>query len=209
MKRLLPLFCILVILFASAGVASADKPLPDSFTITGYTLLPFSYDTLPSGRTKFDLVARGGGNDASYDTNCNTVSAVLGLWSPSDPNSSPLSCQQLCSLMEQPACGLTDRFAGGAFKFEEKGNVDYSYATGEGSGKGTNQGDLTITMPDPEGAEGGKIIIRFDGKTDGVLVSGNWRVLSSSGTLDGLQGQGEYAGNAGLVFSVTFDGKFH
>ena len=31
MKRLLPLFCILVILFASAGVASADKSLPGQF----------------------------------------------------------------------------------------------------------------------------------------------------------------------------------
>ena len=37
MKRLLPLFCILVILFASAGVASADKPQPGEFSTTGYT----------------------------------------------------------------------------------------------------------------------------------------------------------------------------
>ena len=36
MKRLLPLFCILVVLFVSAaGVASADKPQPGKFTITG------------------------------------------------------------------------------------------------------------------------------------------------------------------------------
>jgi hypothetical protein len=204
MKRLLPLFCILVVLVVSAaGVASAAKPLPDSFTITGYTLLPFNYDTLPSGRTKFDLVARGGGDDASYDTNCNAVSAALGLWIPTDSNSSPLSCQQLCGLVGQPACGLTDRFAGGEFKFEEKGNVDYNYETGEGSGEGTNQGDLTITMPD-----GGKAVIRFNGKADLQSVSGNWRVLSSSGSLDKLKGQGKYTGNAGLVFAVTFDGKF-
>ncbi len=57
MKRLLPLFCILVVLFASAaGVASADKPQPGSFTITGYTISYVPYDQLPSGRIKFDHV---------------------------------------------------------------------------------------------------------------------------------------------------------
>ena len=175
MKRLLPLFCILVILFASAGVASADKPLPDSFTITGYTT-SYTFDPLPSGRTKFDLLAQGGYDDAAF---CQVVST-------------------------DPPCGVTGYFEGGKFQFEEKGNVDYNPITGQGSGKGTNQGDLTITMPD-----GGKALIRFNGKADLQSVSGNWRVLSSSGSLAKLHGEGKYSGNAGLVFSVTFDGKFH
>jgi hypothetical protein len=59
MKRLLPLFCIVVILFASAGVASANSSQPDRFTITGYTT---SYDVRPGrigGRTAFNITAAG------------------------------------------------------------------------------------------------------------------------------------------------------
>jgi len=190
MKRLLPLFCILVILFASAGVASADKPLPDTFTITGYTT-SYTFDTLPSGRTKFNLLAQGGAETPVDDAICSAWYGVT-------------SCQALCQSSPDHACGVTGRFLAASFKFEEKGNVDYDPITKQGSGKGTNQGDLTITMPD-----GSKAVIRFDGQADLQTVSGNWRVLSSSGTLDGLHGQGKYTGNAGLVFSVTFDGKFH
>ena len=72
MKRLLPLFCILVILFASAGVASADKPLPGNFSTTGYTTnlfpIPVSPNSLPtefvalvpSRYAKFHIKAQGG-----------------------------------------------------------------------------------------------------------------------------------------------------
>jgi hypothetical protein len=59
MKRLLPLFCILVILFASAGVASANSSQPDQFTITGYTT-NYDYRILSNGRTTtFNLTAVG------------------------------------------------------------------------------------------------------------------------------------------------------
>ncbi len=189
MKGLLPLFCILVVLFASAGGASADKPLPDEFTIAGYTT-SYTFDTLPSGRTKFDLLAQGGAETPVDDAIC---SAWYGA-----------PCQAVCQGFLGQACGVTGYFGGGTFKFKEKGNVDYDPITQQGSGKGTNQGDLTISMPD-----GGKAVIRFNGKADLQSVNGNWRVLSSSGSLAKLHGEGRYSGNAGLVFSVTFDGKFH
>jgi hypothetical protein len=160
MKRLLPLFCILVVLVVSAaGVASAESPLPDSFTIVGYTTsyTPFPPEPTNGPRIKFELLAEG---------------TVIGA-----------------------------AFNGGEFRFEEQGNVDYA------SGAGTNHGDLTISMPD-----GGKAVIRFDGKVDQATASveGNWRVLSSSGgNLQGLQAQGTYFGVGGLVFAVTFTGSFH
>ena len=58
MKRLLPLFCILVILFASAGVASANSSQPDQFTISGSNTGGDSR-TLQSGRTIYNLTAVG------------------------------------------------------------------------------------------------------------------------------------------------------
>jgi hypothetical protein len=64
MKRLLPLFCILVILFASVGVASANSSQPDQFTVTGCTTgEPNARPGLVEGRTAFNLIAAGpGGN---------------------------------------------------------------------------------------------------------------------------------------------------
>ncbi len=60
MKRLLPLFCILVVLFASAGVASANSSQPDQFTITGCTTAPPDVRPgLVEGRTAFNLTAAG------------------------------------------------------------------------------------------------------------------------------------------------------
>jgi hypothetical protein len=153
MKRLLPLFYIFVVLFASAGVASADQPQPGTFTITGYTdPSSVQVEYLPSGRAKFELLALG---------------SVAG-----------------------------NPFDSGVFQFEERGNVDLT------SGEGTNHGVMTITVAD------GQAVIGFDGKTDGILVNGNWRVISGSGSYEKLHGQGKYTGDAGYVFSVTFDGEF-
>ena len=58
MKRLLPLFCILVVLFASAGVASANSSQPDQFTITG-TTTSYDYRITPRDRTAFNATAAG------------------------------------------------------------------------------------------------------------------------------------------------------
>jgi hypothetical protein len=187
MKRLLPLFCIIVILFASAGVASADKPQPDTFTITGYTVIPLPSDPdlLPSGRMKYEFLAQGGAETDADNAMC---SAVYGA-----------PCQVVCQGALGQACGVTGFFLGASFKFEERVNAS---STGEGN----NQGDLTITMPD-----GGQAVIRFNGKVDqaSASVEGNWRVLSSSGSLDGLHAQGKYSGIGALVFAVTFTGDFH
>jgi hypothetical protein len=57
MKRLLPLFCIVVILFASAGVASANSSQPDQFTITGTGAAQTS--PLPNNYVGFKVTAAG------------------------------------------------------------------------------------------------------------------------------------------------------
>lgn len=59
MKRLLPLFCVLVLVFASTGVASAHSSQPEQFSITGYTT-SYEYRILSNGRTTtFNLTAAG------------------------------------------------------------------------------------------------------------------------------------------------------
>jgi len=200
MKRLLPLFCILVILFASAGVASADKPLPDTFTITGYTT-SYTFDTLPNGRTSFHVIARGG-NDAAYDLYCGGLAAQF---PPGTPGSTATTCHELCVGVTGQACGVAGEIFSGEFTFEEWGEVDLNPLTGEGSGKGKNDGIVTLIMPS------GQAQVDFKGKTDSVNVWGNWQLQKKDGTgsYTDLKGQGDYTGNAGLVFTVKFEGKVH
>ena len=57
MKRLLPLFLILVILFASAGVASANSSHPDQFIITGTGTTEIR--PLPNNYVAFKVTAAG------------------------------------------------------------------------------------------------------------------------------------------------------
>ena len=75
--------------------------------------------------------------------------------------------------------------------------------TNEGSGKGKNNGIVTITTPD------GTSVVRFNGKTDSKSVWGNFKIEKKEGTgaYADLKGNGDYTGNAGLVFSVTYNGK--
>ena len=58
MKWLLPLFCILVVLFASTGVAFAGSSQPQQFIISGSNTGGDSR-TLQSGRTIYNLTASG------------------------------------------------------------------------------------------------------------------------------------------------------
>jgi hypothetical protein len=58
MKRLLPLFCILVVLFAPASTVSANSSQPDQFTITGITT-GVQTRPLPNGQMGFNLIAAG------------------------------------------------------------------------------------------------------------------------------------------------------
>ena len=102
-------------------------------------------------------------------------------------------------------CGVGD-FIGdssGEFIFEEWGVVDLDPVTYEGSGKGKNDGIATITTPD------GTSVVRFNGKTDSQSVWGNFKIEKKKGTgaYADLKGSGDYTGNAGLVFTVTFTGK--
>ncbi len=67
------------------------------------------------------------------------------------------------------------------------------------SGKGANEGTLTITRPD-----GGQVVIQFSGHASIRRVQGDWQVIAASGSLADLTGSGAYAGNAGLLFRVKF-----
>jgi hypothetical protein len=58
MRKLALVLCVLVMLVAATTAASAGKPEPDSFTINGITESLVT-DTMPSGITKFQTIARG------------------------------------------------------------------------------------------------------------------------------------------------------
>lgn len=156
MKRFLLTLGVILLLLIPVGAASADKPAPEAFTISGYTT-GYDYQTRPNGRTSFHLTAQG---------------------------------------------DVTGYFTG-TFTFEEWGEVDLDPVTGAGSGRGKNHGIVTITTPD------GTAVVRFNGKTDSQSVWGNFKVEKKEGTgaYDDLKGQGDYTGNAGFLFSVTFTGK--
>jgi hypothetical protein len=99
--------------------------------------------------------------------------------------------------------GTTSGYFSGDFTFEEWGEVDLDPLTGQGSGMGKNNGVVIITTPE------GTSVVRFNGKTDSASVWGNFRIEQKEGTgaYADLKGNGDYTGNAGLVFSVTFAGK--
>jgi hypothetical protein len=193
MKKLTILVCVLTMLLALTGVASASKPKEGTFSIAGYTTF-YEWETLPNGRTKFHLTAQGGGEGPEDDALC---MAWYGY-----------PCQTLClALLGQP-CGVAGYFEG-AFTFEEWGIVDLDPETGEGSGQGTNHGIMTITTLDGDGEVAGEVLIRFGGRADLQNVWGNFTALRGTDAYEDLHGQGKYFGNAGLVFTVKFDGRFH
>lgn len=99
-------------------------------------------------------------------------------------------------------CGVNGDL-NGTFAFVEWGVVDLDPLTMAGSGRGTNHGILTITTGESQ------LTIRFDGRTDSQQVWGNYRVLSGTGDYADLHGQGNYHGNAGVAFTVTYEGQFH
>ncbi len=183
MKKLASLLAILVLLIVSTGAVSSDKP-EDYITITGYTTYA-DYGPLPKERTWFYLTAQGGGDDimdAMYDSLCQSVAV-------------------------QP-CGVVGSIDGesfsGRFTFEEWGEGDVNPATFEGSGK--NSGIVTIFDAN------NRLLVRFefDGKFDtdrssSESVWGKWKAKHPN---PNLKGHGDYTGNVGLVFSVTFTGKF-
>lgn len=180
MKRFIALLCVFVLLVAATGAVSAAKPAPKQFTIRGYTTF-FDYPgtLLPNGHTRFHVIARGGGNDADYNAICKQLYSS--------------SCQAICRAFPGKVCGASGYFTG-AFNFDEWIEVDMN------SGKGENNGIVTLTDGDDP------VLVRFEGITDSVSVWGKFKVEQKEGTgaYTHLEGRGNYTGNAGLVFSVTF-----
>jgi len=191
MKKLVLLLSVFLLLIFATGAVSASDPAPGTFTITGYTT-DYSFRTGPNGRTWFHLTARGGGDDSTYDQICQAYSG-----------GAVTTCAGFCELPAGKACGVEGYFDG-EFTFEEWGVVDLDPVTGTGSGKGTNTGIVTITTAD------GQERVRFVGVTDSVSVGGKFTLEPGEGTrcYAGLQGSGNYRGNAGLAFTVTFTGRF-
>ena len=193
MRKLALLLSILVLLVAATGAVSADEPKPETFTITGYTT-DYSSRTGPNGRTWFHLTARGGGDDSMYDQICQAYSG-----------GTVATCEEFCKLPAGKECGV-DGFFDGEFTFEEWGvvDLDLTQTPPTGSGRGTNTGIVTITTAD------GQERVKFVGVTDSVSVWGKFTLEPNDGTrcYAGLQGSGNYRGNAGLAFTVKFTGRF-
>lgn len=168
MKKLTIVICVLATVLALTGVASASRPEPATFTITGYT--PYwEFGPLPSGRIRLHLTAEG------------APGAV---------------CKEYFG--KKKLCGISGYFEG-TFTFDERVTFDPD------SGLGKNHGIMTITTAE------GDVAIRFKGKTDSETVWGKFKVLHKEGTgvYQDLHGKAKYTGNAGLVFTVDFTGRFH
>jgi hypothetical protein len=103
------------------------------------------------------------------------------------------------------AVGNSTGYLEGPFTFKEVGTVDFNPETGQGSGKGVNSGLLTITKANDPNSE---VAIWFGGHSTLTTVSGTWKVLRGKGAWRNLEGQGEYTGDAGYTFTVTFTGHF-
>ena len=153
MKKHVLLLSVMALLIIATGAAFAAKPAPDTFTITGYTT-SYEYGMLPNGRTWFHVLAQSSGATLEDDAFC---TALLGM-----------PCQATCQTFLAKDCGVTGYFTG-QFTFEEWGEVDLNPVTGEGSGKGKNNGVVTIIAPD------GTSVVQSNGKTDSQSVWGNSR----------------------------------
>jgi hypothetical protein len=114
-----------------------------------------------------------------------------------------LSCQQFCETYAAGACGVSG-VLNGELVFEGWCRVDFDPETNNGTGIDTNCGIITITAPD-----GSTAVVPFQGETNSQSVSGRFEIGKKTGTgeYDKLKGEGSYADNAGLVFTVTFAGK--
>jgi hypothetical protein len=157
MKKLALVVCVCVLLISATGMAYAEKPDPEAFTISGYTM-GYDFQSLPNGLTSFHLTAQGN---------------VTG-------------------------------YLEGTFTFEEWGEIDLDPMTGAGSGMGKNNGIVTITA-----ADGSIAVVEFEGETDSVSVWGDFKVAKKDGTgaYEDFKGHGDYSGDAGFLFAVTFTGK--
>lgn len=193
MKKLVLLVCVFVLLIVATGAASAKKPAPEQFTITGYTINdPFTDPDsvmLPNGNWLLHFVARGGGDDAAYDGTCATYGFS--------------TCEEACMAQTGgQACGVSGYFPKGKFTFEEW--VEFDPLTYSSPG---NTGVIHITMPAASNS-GSIAVVRFEGTPTPEGVSGTFMIKEQEGKgkYKKLSGDGEYTGNGDFVFSVTFTG---
>ena len=101
------------------------------------------------------------------------------------------------------AVGSVTGYFEGSFTFEEEGEVEMLPPGIPGKGK--SQGIMTITTGS------GQVVIKFHGKSEYLTTWGKFEVRHKdcTGEYEGLHGNGDYIGDANVVFTVVFDGKFH
>jgi hypothetical protein len=104
------------------------------------------------------------------------------------------------------AAGSVTGYFAGTFTFEEEGEVELLPPFPPGiPGKGKSKGIMTITT------DLGQVVIKFHGKSEYLTTWGKFEVRHKecTGEYEGLHGDGDYIGDAGVMFTVVFTGKFH
>lgn len=108
--------------------------------------------------------------------------------------------EEICRADTGKVCGVSGDLDG-SFTFEEWIDVNPV------NGKAKNEGIITIIGAEPKDTA----VVMFKGQVDlaARTVSGKFKVdkKQGAGAYDGLEGQGDYTGDADSVFTVTFTGK--
>ncbi|MCO6451541.1 MAG: hypothetical protein J5I90_12205 [Caldilineales bacterium] len=209
MRKTSVLLIVLALLLLLTSVASAAGPDLEPFSTTGYTtnlvpnpyfdpgqlpsltnppLLPSEFVPLPTGHIKFHISAQGG-PAVDNDTLC---TALFGA-----------PCQLVCQVFAGQACGTGGYFDGGSFTFEEWG-LYYPLPSPPFNALGANYGLMTIATDTGEADMrfGGLAVL--DSINGGLDAVGSFQVLDGSGEYKRLKGQGDYFGDADLVFTVDY-----
>jgi hypothetical protein len=189
MAKLSRIILVAVVLLTFASVASAARPDPGAFTVTGYAanlvptgfppplppLLPTEFQPLPNGYNKVHLRNQGGPgvDDDAYCTS--TYGAP---------------CQYLCAAFGA-ACGVAGGFTG-SFVFDEWILTDATMSNG------ANHGLMTITTGS------GQANLRFGGVFGPTALKASYEFLGGTGEYRGLKGGGTKAGTPGAIFTVAY-----
>jgi len=190
MKKLVRFTAILIVLLAFTSIASAARPEPGAFTVTGYAsnlvpsglpppynFLPTEFQPLPGGYLKMHLRNQGGPG-VDDDTYCmNTYGAP---------------CQAICMYVLGQPCGVTGGLTGD-FVFDEWIFMNATMTSG------ANHGVMTITTAD------GDAKLRFSGAFGPTSLYASYQFLKGTVTYKSLKGEGTKAGSPGALFSVAYN----
>ena len=192
MKKLVLLLSVIALLIIATGVVSAAKPAPDTFTITGYQLT-LLYELRNIAQRSHVVSCAGAGwrrQTSEDDAFCTGSSLAYPARPPARHSGEGLRRHRLLQLVSSLS--------------RSGASSPQSRDRRHGSGKGKNEGVVTITAPD------GTAVVRFNGKTDSQSVWGNFKIEKKEGSGRICRSQRATAitpATLALVFSVTFTGK--